>query len=635
MSLKWLLSAIAIGMGLFHLYVGFTGLIQSYMLRLIHLLFALVILTLQTLRVSGKDRRKRDLVLAAVILVPGLAIVFVLWNYDYYNAVRFAYVTSLAPLEITVGVLFALSLLVAVWRTLGIAFTLLAALFLAYPFIGPYLPGFFHHNGYSLSNVVDNLLFTPDGVFGIPLGVSASFVVLFIIFGCFIEKAGLARMLSSAASGTVGRRPGGAAQMAVVLSGGIGMVSGSAVGNVLTTGTVTIPTMKRLGYHPTFAGAVEAAASSGGQITPPLMGAQAFIMAEVTGVPYITIVRYSVLPALLYYVGLFIGIDLEARRLRMKGLPPEAIPRDWLKEFLKQAYLLVPLVLLVWLLIEGYTPIFSVTYGIAALVGIMVCAGVFSREIPLLVRRLFEGLETAGKVTVPVAAASAGAGMIVGASTLTNLGYELSGAIVDLAGGSIPVALVFTMVVAIIIGMGLPTIPAYIVQLALVIPGLVKLGVPVHMAHLFVIYYSAVSMITPPVCIAAYAAAALSGAGPMRTGWLAARLGAAAYLVPFLFVFHPGLLLTGSVLQVLADFGIGVLAVFCLGVASVGHLIRPIRVWQRLAWGVCAVLLVPSDTFTIAGGALLLIGLLALHWLKLRLDAKSYGGEPRGFVRFL
>lgn len=608
--------ALAVGMSLFHLYVGAFGVLPSFLLRILHFLLAALILFLPSLRPvrDGRASRLDAPGSAALLLILAGSMGYMLWNYHYLEQVRFAYGTPLTLVQKALGVGLVLVVLEATRRMLGAWFTGLVVLFLGYPFLGPYLPGLFKHQGFSLGIVLDTLVYTTDGIFGIALGVSATFLVLFIIFGAFLERTGFDALLTNLASGTVGQRRGGPAQMAVVLSATFGMVSGSAVANVLTTGSVTIPTMKRLGYNREFAGAVEAAASTGGQFTPPILGAQAFLMAQFTGIPYITIVRYSILPALLFYLGLAIGIDLEAKRLRLRGLSRQDIPSDWARQTLRRSHLLLPMALLVYLLIDGYTPIFAATYSIAGLV----LVSLLRRETRLTLRRALEALRAGAETTVSVAMACTSAGIIVGIVTLTDLGVRFSGALLSVAADSQAIALLIAMLTSMILGMGLPTIPAYIVQLSLVIPALVKVGLPLYIAHLFVIYYSCLSMITPPVALAAYAAAGLAGGDTMKTGWLATRLAAVAYLVPFMFAYNPELLLIGSPLGIARVLVVGCVSVFALAIATIGYFLVPVSWWERCMLIAAAILTVNPSVAAYGAAAVLLALALLVQWSKAR-----------------
>lgn len=609
--LRWLVSCVAVTMSLFHLYTGAFGTLEAYQQRLVHVTFAFILLVLVAWE-SSPGRRPGGtwfhVYQVTLLVLLLLSLGYLAGNFDYLARQRFPYVTPLSSTQILLGLGFVVVVLEMARRTMGWGIMLLALAFFAYPMAGPYLPGILHHRGFSLSKFVDNLFFTTDGIFGIPIGISATYIVLFIIFGAFLEVTGFGDLLLHLSSSVAGGRRGGPAKIAVLASGLTGMISGSVVANVSTTGSFTIPLMKRTGYRSEFAGAVEAAASTGGQFLPPVMGAQAFIMAEFTGVPYIQIVWYSLLPAVLYYLGLWFNLDLEARRLGLHGLPRSELS-NWRQHVLPRIHLLLPMVLLVLLLVRGYTPMFAVIYSILGL--ILISLPLPTTRFPLT--RLWQALESAARMSLTVAAAAAVSGIIIGSVTLTGLGQRFSGSVLDMADGNIYLGLFFAMLAALVLGMGLPTIPAYIVQVSLVIPALVEMGLPNVVAHLFAIYFSCISMITPPVAVGAYAAAGLSGASATRTAFVATRLGAVGYIVPFMFAFNPALLLIGAPLRVLAAAVTASIGVFALAVALQGFLHTRLPAWQRLLALAAALLLIKPGLTTDAAGIVIMA---AVYYLQ-------------------
>ena len=606
------LLAIAVGLSVFHLYTGAFGSLEAFLQRLIHVGLGFLLLFLSAIPARREDgaesgpgwRDRSAAIVALACLVAPLG--YVLLNYRHFAGGRFPYVSELSVVEIALGIAFIGVTIEAARRTMGTSIAIIAIVFFAYPFIGPYLPGLFYHTGYPLETVIDALVFTTDGIFGIPVGISATFVILFIIFAAFLEITGFGDFMMALSKGLAGTRRGGPAKMAILASGLIGTVSGSAVANVVTTGSFTIPLMKRTGYSSNFAGAVEAAASTGGQFMPPVMGAQAFIMSQYTGIPYIEIVLYSTLPAVLYYVGLWINLDLEARRLGLSGLDREEIG-TWVSDVLRRCHLVLPLVLLVGLLAMGHTPMYASVWSIVALVPIAMAV----KRTRFGLARIVTALERGALLALPVIAATAVSGIIIISVTLTGLGDRFTFAMLSLAQGSLLLGLIYAMVAALVLGTGLPTIPAYIVQVGLVVPALVKMGLEPVVAHLFVIYFSCLSMITPPVAISAYAAAGVSGGNAFRTSLIASKLAAVGYIVPFMFAYNQSLLLIGDIQDVIPSVVTALAGVFGLALALQGHFYTPSPWWERLVAAAAALLLIHARMDTDIIGVLLLLGVVA------------------------
>lgn len=614
--LHGLVVVLAVGMSLFHLYTGGFGVLEALNQRLVHVSFAFAILFLlelgrrdksdvaETSRPLAPHRLQamaRRIGAGLCLAVSVVALGFLFLNYDYVTAGRYSYISGLSPSELAIGIAFTLVVVEAARRTMGWPIASFAALFLVYPFLSPYLPGVFHSEATSLEKLVDGLFFTTDGIFGIAIGVSATFVVLFIVFAAFLEITGFGDFMMTFAKGVAGRARGGPAKMSILASGLTGTITGSAVANVVTTGSFTIPLMKRTGYSREFAGAVEAAASTGSQFMPPVMGAQAFIMAQFTGVSYALIALYSLVPAVLYYFGLWVSLDLEARRLGLVGLSREELG-PWVKTVIQRAHLVLPLVLLIALLAKGRTPMLAAVWSIVALV----CVAMLKRETRIGPLRIFEALRKGAEMSVPVVAATAVAGIIVLSVTITGLGDRVSQLMIETAHGNLAVALVFAMLAALVLGMSLPTIPAYIVQVGLIVPALVDMGLDLVIAHLFVIYYSCLSMVTPPIALAAYAAAGISEGDPLRTGFQASKLAAIGFLVPFAFAFNPALILMGDPVDSARSVVTAVIGVVGLAIALQGYLYFTVPWWERLIAFVGALLLVHAGLQTDIAGTVLL-----------------------------
>ena len=485
-------------------------------------------------------------------------------------------------------------------RATGWGLVTVCIMALVYAVSGPYLPGFLAHRGYGVTRIVEQLFLSTEGIWGVPLGVSADFVYLFVLFGVVLDTAGGGALLIALANKVAGRTRGGPAKTAAVASAFMGSLSGSAVANVVTTGTFTIPLMKRAGFRPFFAGAIEAAASTGGQLMPPVMGAGAFILATWTNIPYLEVAAAAVIPAILYYAALLAAIHFRACAMGIepvRKVTPEKI-RDKL-------HLLLPLGAIVLLLAMGRSPMRAAFWGVTSAL-VMACLRPATRpSLP----ELGEVMERAGRGAVQVAAACAAAGVVVGVASLTGIGLRMSELIVTISGGNLLAALMLTAIGSIILGMGLPTTAAYVVLAALGAPALVQLGVPLLAAHLFIFYFGCISNVTPPVSLAAFAAAGISGSPALKTAVSAALLAGAGFVVPFMFVYGPELLLIGNPVEIMLAFVTGLLGVIALASAGMGYARRPLRVWER-AIALCAALLLVA-----AGLPTDIVGLLLLAFI--------------------
>ncbi|MFN4167101.1 MAG: TRAP transporter permease [Pannonibacter phragmitetus] len=442
-------------------------------------------------------------------------------------------------------------------RVAGLALVVIASIFILYSFAGPYLPGFLNHRGYEPSRFF-TYIFTDQGILSDPVAVSSTYIILFITFAAFLQASKVGDYFVNFAFAAAGRARGGPAKVAVLASGLMGMINGTSAGNVVSTGSLTIPLMKKVGYPAKTSAAVEAAASSGGQIMPPIMGAGAFIMAEVTGIPYTDIVIAAIIPSVLYFASVYFMVDLQATKMGMKGLPKEELPV--FKELLKQVYLFIPIIMLIYTLFAGYSVIRAGTVS-------MMAAAVVSWLTPhRMGPRLFaKAFDMAARMSIQLVAVCACAGIIVGVIALTGVGARFSSLLLGIAEQNQLLALFFAMCISIVLGMGMPTTAAYAVAAAVVAPGLVNLGIPVLTAHFFVFYFAVMSAITPPVALAAYAGAALSGSDPMKTSVESFKIGLAAFVVPFMFFYSQAMLMQGTWMEVLhvfvtASFGIYMLA---------------------------------------------------------------------------
>lgn len=509
---------------------------------------------------------------------------------------------SPTSLDLAAGALAIVLVLELARRTTGWGLVVVCGLALAYGVSGPYLPGFLAHRGYGATRIIEHLYLSTEGIWGVPLGVSADFVYLFVLFGAVLDVAGGGALLIALADKVAGKTRGGPAKTAAVASALMGSLSGSAVANVVTTGTFTIPIMKRAGFKPFYAGAIEAAASTGGQLMPPIMGAGAFILATWTNISYVRVASAAIIPAILYYAALLAAIHFRAGRM---GLEPAGVQKS--EKVVDRLHLLLPLAAIVTLLAIGRSPMRAAFWGVTSGLALT-----FLRSATRLSwedgRRI---LEAAGRGAVQVSAACAAAGVVVGVASLTGIGLRMSELIVTLSGGNLLAALVLTGLGSIVLGMGLPTTAAYVVLAALGAPALVELGVPLLAAHLFIFYFGAISNVTPPVSLAAFAAAGIAGSPPLKTAVAAAVLAGAGFLVPFMFVYGPALLLDGTVGEIALAVVSGVAGVTALAAAGVGFARRLLVPWERVVLGIAALALV------LPGFGSDLVGLVAL-WVGFR-----------------
>lgn len=448
---------------------------------------------------------------------------------------------SYTQTDIAIAIIAILLLMEACRRVVGLPILIVVSCFIAYAYFGAYIPGYFGHRGFTVQRIATHLYFTTEGVIGTPLAVCSTFIFLFILFGAFLERTGIGQFFIDIANSLAGKATGGPAKVAVIASALQGTITGSSVANTVSSGSFTIPMMKKMGYRPEFAAAVEAAASTGGQIMPPIMGAAAFLMSEMTGIPYSNIIIAAIIPAFLYFTGIMIMVHLEAKRYGLKGLPPEEIP-NFLKLMLGYWYLLIPLVVLVTMMMTGYTP------ARAALVAIVlaVVVSMFRKETRMNLHTFLGALEAGARNIIGVGVACAVAGMIVGTVTLTGIGLKLANGLLSLSGGNILLALFFTMIASIVLGMGVPTTANYVIMATITAPIVLQLGVDLLPAHMFVFYFGIVADITPPVALAAYAGSAIARSNPLKTGVQATKLAIAAFIIPYIFALNPSLLLLGS-----------------------------------------------------------------------------------------
>jgi TRAP transporter 4TM/12TM fusion protein len=662
-------AGVALAFSTYQLFIAAFSPLSSLVTRSLHVGF-LMLLAFLIYPVGRKAARHRIVWYDAAIAALAFALAFYHWVFETDLIQRSGDPT--VP-DLVVGAVVIVLLFEAARRVLGIALPIVCATFLAYGVLGQYLPSAIAHRGYGFDQIIGQLYLGTEGIYGIPTLVSATYIFLFILFGSFLEHAGMIGLFNQIAMGFVGHTRGGAAKVAVISSGLMGMISGSGIANVMTIGPFTIPLMKRFGYSSVFAGAVEATASMGGQIMPPVMGAVAFIMAETLGVPYIAIVKAAIIPALLYYATAFWMVHLEAGRARLFGLPKSECPNPW-RAIAAKWHLLLPLVVLVALLFDGWTPMFAGLVGLALtailILGAGIVAGFGSTHFrvvfwvtlgvglavylkegfdrygigPILVligalvawsllarggratlatmhRSLIEGARQA----VGVGLACAIVGVITGVLTLTGAASNFAGFVLDIGEKSLFLSLLLTMIVSLVLGMGIPTIPTYIICSSIAAPALAKLGVPLIVSHMFVFYFGIIADLTPPVALAAFAAASIAKASPMRIGWKATHIAIAGFVIPFMAVYDPALMLQprppSTTVDIAAAIYVSFKAVVAIGLwggAAVGYLRGPLNWVERIVALVAAALLVAAIPWTDEVGFALCTAFVVWHLVRTR-----------------
>ena len=597
----YIICAVCILFSGFQLYTAIFGVLDAHLQRTIHLCFGLVLIFLLYPARKSWSREKMNPLDAILAVLSVVATMYLVVNYK--ELVTRAGMNT--PTDIAIGVIGVLLVFEATRRTVGWPMLTVALVFLAYAFLGPYMPGILAHRGVSFDELVSHLYFTTEGIFGVPMGVSSTFIFLFILFGAYLDATGLGKFFIDFANALAGWAVGGPAKVAVLSSGLMGTVSGSSVANVAGTGSFTIPMMKKLGYRPSFAGAVEAAASTGGQLMPPVMGAAAFLMAEFVGVPYIEVVKAAVIPALLYYTGIWLSVHYEAKKYGLKGTPREELPKfgPLLRE---KGHLALPLIVIVYLLVTGYTPMRAALYAI----GLTIVCACLRKNTRITFKQFVEGLIVGAQSVLGVLIACASAGISIGVVTKTGVGLKLATALLDLAGGKMLPAMFFTMITSLILGMGVPTTANYVITSTIAAPALVQMHVPVLAAHMFAFYFGIVADVTPPVALAAYAGAGIAGANPMKTGVTAAKLAIAAFVVPYIFVLAPQLLMINATAPtILMAMVTAIIGMWGLSLAMIGFCQHPLNVLQRIAFfigGLC--LIIPGSMTDLIGIVILFLG---------------------------
>lgn len=615
---KKAITVISILMAAYQMYIAGFSFLNLNKQRAIHLAFILVIIFLvyPTFRKpKGKKGKTKLVVLDWVLAVLGAAgALYICFNYDALTLRNGTVITS----DYIFGIITIIAVLYATYRVQGWVLPVLVGLFVVYAFTCQYIPGLLQHKGFSLRRIISQLYLGNEGIMGIPLGTSCTFIYLFILFGVILGETGLSRYLCDLAMALCGEKPGGPAKISILSSGFMGMISGNAVANVVTTGAFTIPLMKKTGYDNDFSGAVEAVASTGGQIMPPVMGSAAFIMAEMLSIPYKDIIFMALVPAVLYYVALWFAVDFEAKKKGLKGISKDNLPAAW--EITKQYWhLLIPVIMLVVLICAGFSTNFCAFWSIIALLVI----SSLRKNTRLSLKTLVKICEKAAKQAVAAGICTAVVGILIGVVNMSGLGLKLSSIILQLAHNKLLLTLLFTMLACIILGMGLPTSAAYIVAATVAPLAMVKLGVPVEHAHLFVFYYACLSSITPPVALAAFAAAGIAEANPNKVGWTAVRIGLAAFIIPYMFIYSPTLLLEGNVLNIIISVITALIGVYLLSSSTIGYLRTGSKWYERVLLMAAALLLVDGGLTTDACGLIIAVGVFLLQTFRMKHAAAS------------
>lgn len=581
------ITIVAILMSAFHLFTAWHGTLLAMKQRSLHLIFAFTIgfALYPGFKKSSKDKIDiTDWLL--IILSVGV------WGYIFFNVEAIALKGGqMSTTDMILGVLAVLLTLEVTRRVVGPELPIVTIVFLLFAYFGRHMPGIFAHRGFNVTRIVSHMYMTTEGIMGTPLGVSSTFVFMFILFGSFLDKTGVGEFFIDFAYALTGSTRSGPAMTSVLSSGLMGSISGSSVANTVTTGAFTIPLMKSVGYKPHYAGAVEATASTGGQIMPPVMGAAAFIMADFTGFPYISIVKAAIIPAVLYYIAVGTMVHLEACKLGLKGMPRESLPKvsNILK---KQGYLTLPLIAIIFMLVKQYPPTMAALTGIVIGVIVAMTVSLIKKDNSFTPKDILGAMEAGAKGAVGVACACACAGMIVGVVTLTGFGLKIAEVIVQIAQGRLIPTLLLTMVSSIILGMGLPTTAKYIVLATMAVPAITKLGVNLMSAHLFILYFGVVADVTPPVALAAYAGAGIAGANSMKTGFQAFKLAIGAFIIPYIFVINPHLIMVDSIVgttvnwlpitAALPTIVTALIGTVCLAGTVESYLFGNLRIWQRI-----------------------------------------------------
>lgn len=611
----WVVAGIALAASLFHLYTAAFGLLSAMYQRGVHWMFMGSLIFLIYPATKNRPKNKIDFwdwILAGMVVVGCLNI---LLNWEAIAMREGMPVAS----DIYLGIMMVILVIEAGRRAMGWPLPIVAIIATIYALFGPYFPGVLGHGGFPLEELAPFQYLRTDGIFGVPLGVSASFIFLFVLFGAVLSVSGAGQFFIDLSLALTGRSQGGPGKAAVVASGLMGTVSGSSVANAVTTGAFTIPLMKEAGYSATFSGAVVAASSTGGQVMPPVMGAAAFIMAQFLGISYWDIVVAAALPATLYFISIIAMVHFRAGRRGIKSLTEETAPK--MGKVLKEGWhLLLPIITLVVFLAYGYSAVKAVFWSIIIMVGVSWLGKAQYRMTP---KRVLDALISGGMGAVEVAAACACSGLVIGVIGITGVGLAFSSFVINLSGGVLPLALFLTMIGSIILGMGVPTTAQYIITSTLAAPALFQMGVPLMSAHLFCLYFGVLADVTPPVALATYAAAGIAKSNAIKTGFTALVTAMAGFLVPYMFVYNNHLLFQGNLLQIAFSFGTALMAIIGLAAGVQGYYFSVLSIFERVLLLIVPFLLIEPNIITDVIGLVILVSVYLLQRRKAAKHAKE------------
>ena len=573
----------------FHIYVSATGILEAYKMRTTHLMFLLP-LTFLIYPMRKKGRFSKITLIDFIWFLATLASMVYLSQIAYSRLLmRIPFVSPATTLDYVVAIFLVIAVLEATRRVAGMGMVVVCLVALAYAFFGTHLTGRLRHTGTTLKRMAEQMCLTTNGIFGSTVAASATYIFMFTLFGEFLEYSGAGQFFIDIAYAVTGKARGGPAKMAVVASGLMGMISGSSTANVVSTGTYTIPLMKKTGYRPAFAGAVEAAASTGGQIMPPVMGAASFLLAEYVGISYISLCAIAAIPAILYFIAVFIAVHFEAVRVGLKGLENDENAKSWQWLLLHQGYLATPIFVILITMILGYSAYKAALYSIVSILVILLIEKRGRVDLKGIVNTLARG----GRSAVMIAVTCAAAGIVIGVSNETGIGVKFASIIINLGKGNLLLILPMVMLASIVLGMGLPTSACYIMVAAIAVPALIEMGCSTMASHLFALYFGVFSGITPPVAISSYAAAGIAKSSPMKTGWLSVGIALPAFIIPYVAIFNPALILEGSIPEIAWVIFECLVAIVGMAGGVIGCAFKPFALWQRI------LLLITSVTFVV------------------------------------
>lgn len=607
---KTLLTILLTSFSAFQLFASITNSLPQQIVRYGHIGFAISLAFIMYPATNKSDRNKQSIF---DMLLAGLFATIIFYFMFNYQALQFR-AGAYTPVDFVMAGLGVFLVLLACWRVVGPPMVIIASTFILYGFVGKYLPSFLYHRGYSLNRIITHLFVTTEGVIGNPIGVSSTYIYLFILFGAVLEKTLIGQYFIDVATSAAGWAAGGPAKVSVLASALTGTISGSSVSNTVSTGSFTIPMMKDLGYEPEFAAAVEAAASTGGQIMPPVMGSAAFLISDSVGIPYSTLMKHTLIPAILYFVGIWIMIHLEAKRKGLEGIPKSQLqPLGPLVR--KKGHLVFPLVAIIYFMMSGFTITRSALWGISAAVIIPY----LRRATWIKPSQIASAIPSAARSVCSVATACATAGIIVGMVTLTGLGQRIGAGMFEVVGGNLFLGLFFAMITSLILGMGVSTTSNYIITSTVAAPILIQLGIPLLAAHLFCFYFGIIADITPPVALAAYAGSAIAKSNPFKTGVNAAKIAIGAFIIPYMFALNPKMILIGGTFfDALPLFITALIGMFGVASGFIGYALSPVGKYLRILLVIGGLLLIIPTKSTDIVGAIIVGTTILFNELKNR-----------------